>query len=232
MTPSLNSRTDIQSWGGDGKPIKVDENWVYAERSVLGYDNGNVLTIRGESESAIKIFPSGNVGIGTHANEGPSAKLDVEGSIHVIDNIDVDGDVILKGGDAAEEFFTQQSEPPGPGTVVVIDWHGGVRQSEEAYDKKVAGIISGAGEYRPGIILDRQISDRARVAVALLGKVACKVDASYGAIEIGDLLTTSSTPGHAMKVCDPLRAFGTVIGKALSPLQEGTGLIPVLVALQ
>jgi hypothetical protein len=58
------------------------------------------------------------------------------------------------------------------------------------------------------------------------------VDAQYGAIEVGDLLTTSSTPGHAMKTCDPLKAFGAVIGKALRPLTEGQGLIPILIALQ
>jgi hypothetical protein len=66
----------------------------------------------------------------------------------------------------------------------------------------------------------------------LLGKVFCKVDAGHGAIEIGDLLTTSPTPGHAMKAENPLKAFGTVIGKALRPLAEGQGLIPILIALQ
>ena len=65
-----------------------------------------------------------------------------------------------------------------------------------------------------------------------MGRVYCKVDANHGAIEVGDLLTTSSTPGHAMKASDPLRSFGAVIGKALSDLKSGTGLIPVLVALQ
>jgi hypothetical protein len=66
----------------------------------------------------------------------------------------------------------------------------------------------------------------------LLGKVYCKVDAGRGAIEIGDLLTTSPTPGHAMKADDPLKAFGAMLGKALGPLAEGRGLIPILIALQ
>jgi hypothetical protein len=68
--------------------------------------------------------------------------------------------------------------------------------------------------------------------VALLGKVYCKVDAECGSVDVGDLLTTSATPGHAMKAGDPLKAFGAVIGKALRPLQAGQGLIPILVALQ
>jgi len=97
---------------------------------------------------------------------------------------------------------------------------------------RVAGVISGAGDYRPGLILDRQQSHDNRVPVALVGKVYCKVDTQYAPIEVGDLLTTSSTPGHAMKADDPLKAFGSVIGKALRPLQAGQGMIPILIALQ
>jgi hypothetical protein len=68
--------------------------------------------------------------------------------------------------------------------------------------------------------------------VALSGTVYCQVDARQEPIRVGDLLTTSATPGHAMKASDPLQAFGAVIGKALQPLPAGTGLIPILVALQ
>lgn len=100
------------------------------------------------------------------------------------------------------------------------------------YDKRVAGVISGAGHYKPDITLDRQTSDHLRKPIALLGKVFCKVDATDEAIEVGDLLTTSSTPGHAMKVQDPAEALGTIIGKALRPLEQGQGLIPILIALQ
>jgi hypothetical protein len=99
-------------------------------------------------------------------------------------------------------------------------------------DKRVAGVISGGGDYKPGIVLDKQKSEGNRQPIALLGKVYCKVDAQYGAIEVGDLLTTSPTPGHAMKADDPLKAFGAVIGKALHPLEGGQSLIPILIALQ
>ena len=71
-----------------------------------------------------------------------------------------------------------------------------------------------------------------RIPIALLGKVYCKADARYGSIEVGDLLTTCASPGHAMKAADPVKAFGAVIGKALRPLKEGQGLIPILIALQ
>jgi hypothetical protein len=108
----------------------------------------------------------------------------------------------------------------------------GLVESDRAYDKRVAGVVSGAGSYRPGIVLGREASSKRRVPLALVGRVFCKVDATNAPIEVGDLLTTSNTKGHAMKAEDPSRAFGTVVGKALAPLKEGRRLLPVLIALQ
>ena len=149
-----------------------------------------------------------------------------------------DGDVEVRGdirflsqhGDCAEDFDI--AEAAEPGTVMVLGEAGALRQSSRAYDKRVAGVISGAGSYKPALVLDKQESQTERVPIGLVGKVYCKVDAAASPIEIGDLLTTSSTPGHAMKASDPLKAFGSVIGKALEALQEGQGLIPILIALQ
>jgi hypothetical protein len=144
----------------------------------------------------------------------------------------ISGDIFLPGADCAEQFDIGGTKELTPGTVVVIDHDGTLRESRGAYDKKVAGVISGAGGYRPGIVLDKRPSGEQRAPVALVGKVCCKVDAEYAPIEVGDLLTTSPTPGHAMKAAQPLRAFGSVIGKALRGLEAGQGLIPVLIALQ
>ncbi len=147
-------------------------------------------------------------------------------------NVTVTGDVLLTGADCAEDF---DIAPGGvePGTVMVLsDQEGLLHPNEQAYDRRVAGVISGAGDYKPGITLDKQQSRGNRMPVALVGKVFCKADANLSPIEIGDLLTTSSTPGHAMKATDPLHAFGAVLGKALRPLTSGQGLIPILVALQ
>jgi len=151
---------------------------------------------------------------------------------HFFGNVIVTGDVLLTGADCAEDFDIA-SEGAEAGTVMVLsDQEGALHQSEQAYDKRVAGVISGAGKYRPGITLDRRQSRHNRMPVALVGKVYCKVDADASPIQIGDLLTTSSTSGHAMKASDPFRAFGAVLGKALGALQGGKGLIPILVALQ
>jgi hypothetical protein len=135
-------------------------------------------------------------------------------------------------GDGAEEFDIAGLNTSEPGTVMVVGEKGALSPSQHAYDKRVAGVISGAGDYKPGIVLDKKKSASNRQPIALLGKVFCKVDATYGAIEVGDLLTTSDSAGHAMKTDDPFKAFGSVIGKALRPLKEGRGLIPVLIALQ
>jgi hypothetical protein len=68
--------------------------------------------------------------------------------------------------------------------------------------------------------------------VALTGRVYVWADASNGAIVPGDLLTTSDIPGHAMKVMDYEQAQGAILGKAMSSLETGTGLVLILVSLQ
>jgi len=112
----------------------------------------------------------------------------------------------------------------------VIGDNGSLRVCDEAYDKRVAGVVSGAGALKPAIVLDQGAAEIG-VPLALTGKVHCKADAEGAPIEVGDLLTTSGTEGHAMKASDAGRTLGSILGKALAPLAEGRGLIPVLVAL-
>jgi hypothetical protein len=144
------------------------------------------------------------------------------------------GDIILSNADCAEEFDVSTLTEAAPGTVMVLGDHGQLEPCCCAYDARVAGVVSGAGDYKPGIVLDRQSGapERPRVAIALVGKTFCKVDAGFGPVAIGDLLTTSITPGHAMKASERERATGAVIGKALRPVESGIALIPILVALQ
>jgi len=147
-------------------------------------------------------------------------------------NVVVTGDIQLAGADLAEQFDLSGSPDVEPGTVVVIEGVDQVRTSNRAYDRRVAGVISGAGAFRPGIMLDHRDGLPNRLPLALVGKVLCKVDASYGPIQVGDLLTTSPTPGHAMKVTDHEQAFGAVLGKAMASLIDGRDLLPILVTLQ
>jgi hypothetical protein len=172
----------------------------------------------------------------TASGSGQVATLAVTGNGQVSGDLGVTGtvrahDVSLTGGDCAE-MFDVGAVGGDPGTVMVIGEQGRLRESVTAYDKCVAGVVSGAGTYSPGIVLDGGKSKVGRVTVALVGKVYCKVDARYAAIQPGDLLTTSPTPGHAMKANDATRALGSVIGKAMARLEDGKALIPILIALQ
>jgi hypothetical protein len=187
-------------------------------------DNSGRFSIRLNSNDATVI-------VGVEENSGEIVLRDGNGQTTI--RLDAgQGDIHLLGADCAEEFDVDEPRELVPGTVMAIGNEGKLRRCAEAYDKRVAGVISGAGGYRSGIILDKRPTHDERMPLALSGKVYCKVDARYASIEVGDLLTTSPTLGHAMKAADPLKAFGAVIGKALRPLKSGQQLIPVLVALQ
>ncbi|MFM6437900.1 MAG: hypothetical protein ACKPGW_23205 [Microcystis panniformis] len=203
---------------------------------VLGSSDGGG-GVAGFSNTHNGVFGQSETGSGLHGYSkqqfGIYARSDTGMAGFFEGSITVTNDIILKNADCAENFDIAGLEKVEPGTVMVIDSEGALCPSNKPYDKRVAGVISGAGLYKPGLILDKQESSENRMPIALMGKVYCKVDASYGAIEVGDLLTTSPTPGHAMKAEDPMKAFGSVIGKALRPLNQGKqGLIPILIALQ
>ncbi|CCI16435.1 hypothetical protein MICAE_870002 [Microcystis aeruginosa PCC 9806] len=199
---------------------------------VFGNSVGSGFGVRGDSTDGIAVQGQsfGN-GIAVQGVGGRLAGR-FEGNVEVTGNIDVIGDIRLVNADCAEDFDILDPETVQPGTVMVIESGGALRQSSRAYDKRVAGVVSGAGNYKPGLVLDSRQSSEGRMPIALMGKVYCKVDAQYGEIEIGDLLTSSPTPGCAMKAADPSQAFGAILGKALSPLMEGQALIPILVSLQ
>jgi hypothetical protein len=199
--------------------------WSADNAGVVGEsDNGNGVWVRSHSPHEPGLYA-------TNDNGGKAARFD--GEVEVRGNVVVTGDVILSNADCAEEFEMAEATTVDRGTVMVLDAGGALATSARAYDKCVVGVISGAGGYRPAIVLDRQAHPLGnRQPLALVGKVFCKVDADFGAIAVGDLLTTSATPGHAMAALDPAKAFGAVIGKALQSLHEGRGLIPILVALQ
>ena len=124
--------------------------------------------------------------------------------------------------------------PVEPGTVVVIDPDnaGALKTSADAYDYKVAGVVSGARGINPGIHLGQRTVMDGDTKVAMTGRVYVKCSTENGPIRPGDRLTTSWTAGHAMRATDRMRSDGAVIGKAMSVLDEGSGLVLVLVNLQ
>ena len=171
----------------------------------------------------VLINPAGEgfVGIGTAT---PTERLDVAGAIRI------------RGADIVEGFDSSSGEIIEAGTVVSIDptpgQEGRLRPSSEAYDSKVAGVVSGAGGLPYGMSLAYDGQFGGDTKVAMTGRVYVKCSAEGGPIRPGDLLTTAALDGHAMKASDRDRAHGTVIGKAMSTLGGETGLVLVLVNLQ
>jgi len=107
-----------------------------------------------------------------------------------------------------------------------------VALAQQPYSTLVAGIYS----TKPGLVgTTRKVDESApqnEIPLAVVGIVPCKVTTENGPIRVGDLLVTSSTSGHAMKGTDRSKMLGAVVGKALEPLEEGKGVIQVLVTLQ
>lgn len=156
-----------------------------------------------------------------------------EGDVEIAGGLALEGPVSVLGRDCAEAFELVADCAGEPGTVLVAGEDGRLSPCSAAYDKAVVGIVSGAGDEQPGLLLGGSRPDAEGCApIALIGRAWCKVDAGFGAITVGDMLTTSPTPGHAMKADDLARAPGTIIGKALKSQPDGCGMIPVLVTLQ
>jgi hypothetical protein len=142
------------------------------------------------------------------------------------------------GADFAESIRTTDNPASlEPGDVLVIDPESplSVRKSQEALSQLVVGVYS----ERPSVLAigDHHIDDSliGEVPVAIVGIVPTKVTAQNGPIRVGDLLVTSSIPGRAMKaqpvVIDGVEIYpgGAILGKALEPLETGTGMIKILV---
>ncbi len=210
------------------------------ELGLLGSDatgqNGRLWTLQSSA-----VVPAG----GTNAN--------LSGTFQIIDRtaslsrfqIDPTGLVsvntlrILGGADLAEPFSVTD-EPMAPGSVVVIDADhpGRLKLSDAAYDTRVAGVVSGAGGIRTALTLTQAddlgpgASTGSHQNIALSGRVYVQADATGAPIQPGDLLTTSNRSGFCMKAADYDRARGAILGKAMSSLAKGSGLVLVLVSLQ
>ena len=179
-------------------------------------------------------FTVRSTGIGVFT-ETPQAALDVNGTTRT-KILQITG-----GADLAEHLSVTDTNPRDefkvePGMVVSIDPSGNRRfkLSDEAYDRKRVGIISGGNGVQPGLILRDEGNPQAdgEQPIALTGQVWCHADASFGPITPGDLLTTSATPGHAMNANDDTKARFAVLGQALTGLAEGRGWVQVLVGKQ
>lgn len=180
------------------------------------------ITFQTNGTTKATLTSAGYLGIGTAT---PTAMLEVAGTAKV-------QILQITGADLAEKFPV--TEPAEPGMVVAIDPDrpGQMCLARGEYNRRVAGVISGAGDLPAGAILGNLPGHEKSLPMALSGRVWVRCDASSGPITPGDLLTTSAVAGVAMKASDATRSPGATLGKAMSSLAEGRGLVLTLVSLQ
>ncbi|HYK02284.1 MAG TPA: hypothetical protein VE974_11045 [Thermoanaerobaculia bacterium] len=225
------------------------------ETGGLSLSSGNVTTgnVRmytggtGPANERLRVTQTGDIGIGTAT---PSAKLHVVGNLLTTGNITATGNLTTTGNIIATGNITgakvigavyqdlaewvPATVDMAAGTVVVLnrDRNNEVMPSSRQYDTTVAGVVSAS----PGILLGVEGAEKEQIATT--GRVKVRVDARVHAVRVGDLLVTSDISGTAMR-SEPMqingREFhqpGTIIGKALEPLQGGVGEILVLLSMQ
>lgn len=224
------SNTDVAALNPNNPGASVALSWAndVARIRIGGAgagSHGGLDIQRVANVSLMRILDNGFVGLGTTT---PQARLDVNGTarVHVLE---------VLGADLAERFPVERGQEIEPGTVMEIDPEnpGHLRVASSAYSTLVAGIVSGAGDLPAGTVMGNTDRSKDGPPVALSGRVWVRCDAASSAIEPGDLLTSSSTSGLAMRVGDSARATGAVIGKAMTGLDAGgQGLVLVLVNLQ
>jgi hypothetical protein len=223
------------STAGVGVTARSDQNdglvgWTGSKDRSGVWGHSTVGTGVTGSSDKVGVYGWSTSGTGVLASSKQGTALSVDGTSVFKNYASFEGG----HGDLAENYYG--SGHLEGGDVVVIDASGGMtlKAASQANDTAVAGIVSTA----PSMKLQGRIADDQGVPLVLAGRTLCKIDASYGSITPGDLLTSSPTPGYAMKA-KPITAGGaefyrpgTIIGKALEAWEEGKGLITVLVTLQ
>lgn len=248
-----------QGWGTGGhltligNPVNVSDTGgiIFLGGSERGDGMKRKVWISGNSQFGTPVSPGvqvdehNNVGVGISSYATPSARLEVNGNIKLTQNSGAsitfaDGtsqstafNGTLCGGDYAESIdVTNSATTYEPGDVLVLDPENleHFRKADTPYSTFVAGVYS----TKPGVIGRHQTSPQStsEIPMAMIGIVPTKVSAVNGPVHVGDLLVTSGTPGVAMKGTDVSRMLGSVIGKAMANVAEGTSTVNVLVNVQ
>jgi hypothetical protein len=251
---SENTSTDFGVAGcfitnGTGTSVVIDQNGTGSFLKAFGpdggeheieiYEDGIIEIFNSNHKRTVKIDPS-EVGdndagqITLYSADGTTATIEIDGNYSGVGRITTDELQIKGGSDLAERFDIEMPEKIEKGMVLCIDDNnpGKLKMSDKAYDRRVAGVLSGANGIKSGIIMGQEgtVTD-GEYLVTLTGRIYCWADATNKSIKPGDMLTTSNIPGHAMKVTDYSKAHGAIIGKAMTSLKSGKGLVLILVTL-
>lgn len=187
-------------------------------------------------------------------NAGAAGVFDSGGSVSAVMVVDDDGSGVFAayntigsggyalhgtlgmigfGGDVAEVFPAGRAEV-AKGSVMSLDPEhpGSLRLTSQAYDRKVAGVVAGANDYRSAVTLRGSADIPGGIAVTLTGTVYCLASNANGEVRVGDLLTSSAQPGYAMRATDREASRGAILGKAMENLKGERGLVLMLTSLQ
>ena len=235
----------LSSTGGGGGGVigmtnSADFGFSYGTRGSATARTGSAVGLIGETNSPdgwpayFVNRANGNIMAGSvnTVSGGPDVRVfRVDGTGRVF----ADGGFQPSGADFAESMAVAGDRAKyTAGDLLAIDPTASrhVALAQKPYSTLVAGIYS----TKPGLVgTTRTVDESApqnEIPLAVVGIVPCKVTTENGPIQIGDLLVTSSTLGHAMKGTDRSKMLGAVVGKALEPLEAGKGVIQVLVTLQ
>jgi len=192
---------------------------------VYGSQDGSGWGVYGYTPSGTGVYGSSTDGTGVrgHSTNGYAGYFTGTVRVSVLE---------VAGADVAEKFPVSEEAQPGMVVAIDPDHAGQLCLARGAYNRRVAGVVSGANGLPAGAVLGHLPGQDDAPAVALSGRVWVRCDATDHSIEVGDLLTTAETRGHAMKALDHDRSQGAILGKAMSSLKEGKALVLVLVTLQ
>jgi hypothetical protein len=223
---------DLSANGIQGGYLSLNNSSGAPRAYIAGLNTGAYMSLtRGDGTTTISLLADDGTGSGLIT----TSVLQITGGADLSEQFDVRETLGPESSRPPEQDDPESTTTVQPGMVVCIDPDnpGQLIVSTKAYDRTVAGIVSGAGGVNPGMLMGHHgtVAD-GKHPVALTGRVYCLADASSGPIYPGDLLTTSATPGHAMKVADSTKSQGAILGKAMSQLDRDRGLVLVLVSLQ
>ena len=217
---------------GNGAGGSDDTDANYASLTVVaGGANGTALAVNANGGDLIRACSGPLGGLSDRSCNNLRFRITNNGTVTA------DGSITGGGADFAEFMHVDTAlaaDAYEPGDVLVIsaDQDRAVTLAAEAYSPAVIGVYStdpaflGGGRYLP----DGEMSGPDVIPVGIVGIVPVKVSAENGPIHRGDLLTTSATPGHAMRADTYIP--GAILGKAMGELQSGTGVIEVVLLLQ
>jgi hypothetical protein len=225
LSNSVDKRTVSISGGGRGS---IGRGGFYDKDGQLAVSVGSLVSGGGYTNYYQANKQRINIGIDTDGNAFARFKSELTATPAAEIGQRKDGSGYVRAGDKtvgdfAEVFEMGDRKGIVPGTVLASNSGAKLAVSSRACDPLVVGVVSGANGLSPGMIIGARADGSTDLPVAVAGRVFVRANSEGGPIKAGDLLTSSRTPGIAMRVSEPATAIGCTIGKAMSDLPAGHG---------